>query len=60
MQPQMTEIIKLRGSNSIVYVSSGGLFDGGLLKICSSRMGAYSTVGGQFKDLRYMYFCNIT
>ena len=32
-------------SNSIFYGSSGGLINGGLLTICSSRIGAYSRGG---------------
>ena len=33
-----------------------GLFEGGggLLTVCSSRVGAYSRGGVQFEDLRYM------
>ena len=48
----MAKISKLR-----IYVSSGGLFTGGLLTVYSSRMGAYSWRGGVsrggFEDLRY-------
>ena len=54
----MAKIIKLRGSNSRICGSSGGLFEGGLLTICSSSVGAYSRGalnrgGGQFDDLCY-------
>ena len=43
----MAKSNKSRGANSWIYGSSGGLFDvGGLLTICSSRMGAYSRGGG--------------
>ena len=38
-------------------VGSGGFFEGGLLKICRSRMGAYSRgglIGGQFEGLRHL------
>ena len=56
----MAKIIKLRGSNSKIYGSSGGLFEGGLLTICSARVGAYSRGGGffewgQFVNLRLVY-----
>ena len=51
---------KIAESNSRIYGSSDGLFEGGggLLTNCSSRMGAYSRgeggffEGGQFEDLR--------
>ena len=42
-KPQMATINQSRGANSKIYGSSGGLFEGGgLLKICSSRLEAYS------------------
>ena len=54
----MAKIFKLRGSNSKIYGSNGGL-----TIICSSRVGAFSIgglfreggffEGGQFEDLRY-------
>ena len=54
-QPQITTIKKIEGANSRIYDSSGGLFEGDLLTICSSRVGAYSR--GFFcvgTDLRYI------
>ena len=52
---------QIEGSNLRIYGSSGGLYEGGLLKICSSRLGAYSgggafSRGEQFEDLRYLAF----
>ena len=42
----------MEGSNSRIYGSSGGLFEGGgLLTICSSRVGAYSRGGGAFSRI---------
>ena len=41
-QHQMAKINKSRGANSRIYGSSGGLFEGSLLRICSPRAGAYS------------------
>ena len=38
----MAKIIKLRGPIREFTVVSGGLFKGGLLTICCSRVGAYS------------------
>ena len=43
---------EIEGSNSNIYGSSGGLFEGGLLTICSSRVGAYSRGGGGFEGGR--------
>ena len=49
-QPKMAKIIKLRGSlpefTVIVGLIRGG---GGLLTMCSSRLGAYSRGGGLFR-----------
>ena len=55
----MAKIIKLRGPirEFMVAVWAYSRGGGGLLTICSSRVGAYSRggffEGGQFEDLRY-------
>ena len=51
----MAKIIKLRGPIREFTVARGSLFGGGggLLSICSSRVGASSRGGGQFENLLY-------
>ena len=50
----MAKIIKLRGPIREFTVARGSLFGGGgLLSICSSRVGASSRGGGQFEHLLY-------
>ena len=50
----MAKIVKLRGPIREFTVTVGGLFKrggGGLLTICSSRVGAYSRGGGFFEGV---------
>ena len=58
-QPQIAKIIKLRGAIRRFTVTVGAYSRGGLLKVCSSRVGTYSTGlfrgGGAIR--RFTVFC---
>ena len=47
-QPKMAKIIKLRGPLPEFTIIVGLIRGGGLLTMCSSRLGAYSRGGGCF------------